>query len=124
MKILFQILLLRLFLFARMGTFLPITYVSPNISNRIGCSIKFDKSVTTPYLHPVTGKILFYKPDYSSVTFTLFKGGMAIDHWQGSTLYTYHGKSNNEKSFLKRLLAMTEFYVQLVGVASKYSKKD
>lgn len=124
MIIYLKILLLRLYLFRNMGFFMPIEYMNKDVFNRVGCRIKYNRSTSEPVRHPVSGKVLYHKPDYNSLTFTLSRGGMTIDHWKGNSLYTYHSVQFSEKSFFGKLRFMTGFYAQFVKTISKSLEKD
>jgi len=114
MIIFFQILLMRFLVGMNIGYSLPVEYFSKDKFNRVGARIKFSKSTSEPVIHPVSGKITYYKYDYNSVTLMIFRGSMVIDHWKGNTLYTYHSSQFSPKGFWKKLKFMTTFFCELI----------
>lgn len=117
MFILFQITLLRLLISMKVKEDLEFSYLNTAFFRRVGCRIKFNKTVETPVLHPVSGKVLYYKADHRSLTITLFKGGMVVDHWTSDKLYTYHCSdfhSLNKSSIIGKIRYMSSFYAKFV----------
>lgn len=118
MFILFQITLLRLLISMKVKEDLEFSYLNTAFFRRVGCRIKFNRTVETPILHPVSGKVLYYKADHRSLTITLFKGGMVVDHWISDKLYTYHCSdfhSLNKSSIIGKIRYMSSFYAKFVG---------
>lgn len=117
MFILFQITLLRLLILMKVKEDLEFSYLNTAFFRRVGCRIKFNRTVETPILHPVSGKVLYYKADHRSLTITLFKGGMVVDHWISDKLYTYHCSdfhSLNKSSIIGKIRYMSSFYAKFV----------
>lgn len=117
MIMLFQIALLRLLIAMKLKTDVEFSYLNTAFFRRVGCRIKFDRTVRTPIIHPVSGKVLYYKADYSSLTITLFKGGMVVDHWTQYKLYTYHCSdfhSLNKSGIIGKIRYMSAFYAKFV----------
>lgn len=110
----FQILLMRFLVGMNLGYSLPIEYFGRERFNRVGASIKFNKSTSVPVTNPVTGKVSYYKYDYNSVTLILFRDGMMIDRWSGNTLYTYNSSQFSPKGFWKKLKFMNSFFCEIV----------
>jgi len=117
MFILFQITLLRLLISMKVKEDLEFSYLNTAFFRRVGCRIKFNRTVETPVLHPVSGKVLYYKADHKSLTITFFKGGMVVDHWISDKLYTYHCSdfhSLNKSSIIGKIRYMSSFYAKFV----------
>lgn len=117
MFILFQITLLRLLISMKVKEDLEFSYLNTAFFRRVGCRIKFKRTVETPVLHPVSGKVLYYKVDHRSLTITLFKGGMVVDHWISDKLYTYHCSdfnSLNKSSIICKIRYMSSYYAKFV----------
>lgn len=117
MFILFQITLLRLLISMKVKEDLEFSYLNTAFFRRVGCRIKFNRTVETPILHPVSGKVLYYKADHRSLTITLFKGGMVVDHWISDKLYTYNCSdfhSLNKSSIIGKIRYMSSFYAKFV----------
>lgn len=128
MIILLQIILLRLFIFMKLKTEVEFSYLNTDFFRRVGCRIKFNRNTSQPVLHPLSGKVLYYKYDYNSLTITLFNGGMMVDHWKGDKLYTYHSvdfHSLNSASVFSKILYMSSFYAKFVEtILQTIQKKD
>lgn len=114
MLLFFQILLMRFLVGMNVGYSLPIEYFSKNKFKRVGARIKFNKSRSFPVVHAVSGKVIYYKYDYNSVTIMISSSGIVVDHWKGNSLYTYHGSQFSPKGFWKKLKFMTSFFCELI----------
>lgn len=128
MIILLQIMLLRLFIFMKLKTEVEFSYLNTDFFRRVGCRIKFNRTTNQPVIHPASGKVLYYKYDHNSLTITLFKGGMVVDHWEGDKLYTYHSvdfQSLNSSSAFVKIRYMSSFYAKFVEtILHTMQKKD
>jgi hypothetical protein len=107
---------------------LEFSYLNTEFFRRVGCRIKFNRTVETPVVHHVSGKVLYYKADHRSLTITLFKGGMVVDHWISDKLYTYHCSdfhSLNKSTIIGKIRYMSSFYAKFVEtMLFSIKKKD
>lgn len=119
MSLFFKILVVRISLFFSLKSPLSFQYLNKDFFNRGGCQIKFNKSITTPVKHPVSGKVLYYKPYYRSLTFFISQDCMFIDHWEGDKLRTHHSKDIlkfGAMNTFQKLRYMSVFFAQFVKV--------
>lgn len=119
MNLFFQILVVRISLFFALKSPLSFQYLNKDFFNRGGCQIKFNKSTSDPVKHSVTGKVLYHKPHYRSLTFFISQGSLFIDHWEGNTLFTYHSQELlkfKKMGTFKRLRYMSNFFAEFVKV--------
>lgn len=118
----FKILVLRLYLFKHTGKFLPVEYLKNANSKLFGCRIKLNKSVEEAVNHPITGKVIYYKHNYQSVTFNYFGECMFIDQWSGNTLKTFDLKLFSQfdsKNFMHKLNFMTTLFFEVMKKSFK-----